>query len=98
MDGKGDAAVTDADAAVKVEMPAGVKELENGGCNDWRLMALSLGREERRGRRRGAGLSLGEPWELTRWSLLAVLCACAQWQCNGCVMTVLSRQCNGCAQ
>ncbi|KAM1403897.1 hypothetical protein ACFX2I_012442 [Malus domestica] len=63
--------------AVKVERPAGVKELENGGCDDWRLMALSLGREEIRGRLRGAGLSLGEPWELTRWSLLAVLGGCA---------------------
>ncbi|KAM2118126.1 hypothetical protein ACFX1R_011581 [Malus domestica] len=40
-------------------------------------MALSLGREERRGRWRGASWSLGEPWELTRWSLLAVLGGCA---------------------
>ncbi|KAM1237883.1 hypothetical protein ACFX2G_039558 [Malus domestica] len=52
MDRKGDAAVTGADAAVKVEMPAGVEELENGCCDDWRSMALSLGREERQGRGR----------------------------------------------
>ncbi|KAM1989509.1 hypothetical protein ACFX15_030861 [Malus domestica] len=52
MDGKGDAAVTGADAAVKVEMPAGVEELEKGCCDDWRSMALSLGREERQGRGR----------------------------------------------
>ncbi|KAM1333745.1 hypothetical protein ACFX10_009635 [Malus domestica] len=78
MDGKGDAAVTGADAAVKVKRPAGVEKLENGGCDDWRLMALSLGIEERRGRRRGASLSLREPWELTRWSLLAVLSGGAQ--------------------
>ncbi|KAM1175208.1 hypothetical protein ACFX19_028234 [Malus domestica] len=78
MEGKGDAAVTGADAAVKMERPAGVEELENGGFDDWRLIALSLGRKERQGRRCGASLSLGEPWELTRWSLLVMLGGCAR--------------------
>ncbi|TQD91141.1 hypothetical protein C1H46_023260 [Malus baccata] len=42
---------------------------------DWEFMEVfdSLGREERRGRRHGASLSLGEPRELTWRSLLDVL-------------------------
>ncbi|KAM2157139.1 hypothetical protein ACFX1R_042745 [Malus domestica] len=44
---------------------------------DRRMLTWEERKKIARGRRRGASLSFGEPWELTRWSLLAVLGGCA---------------------